>query len=763
MVVLVDKKYITPQDNILCLLPLCFLLGFVCAESANEQYPVEQAFDYRAEAVLHGTVASIETTGTKPVACIQEVSIELSGELYACGQVRLYYDEGDLLLPGNQITCIGTIYKFDQASNLGQFDEDMYYKIKGYDYKFKSKQIWVNERYEAKRTTILERIKQRMLQSYATMLSEDEYGLVAAMLLGESSYLDKDIKTLYQKNGISHLLAISGLHISLLGMGIHQLLRTCNLGIYTSNIITILFLLCYGSLTGFGVSTMRAVIMMTLSLCARLIGKTYDSICAMTISAWIILMNNPLQLFSVGFLLSYGAIIAIVLVYPTVVKGMEVMHPLAKTLLTSVCIQTITLPIVLSIFYEYPLYSIAINACILPLSSLLVGLAFLGGVIGCCSMVVGSMFLGGAHYILSFMELLCRIFIRMPGCTQVWGKPSMVKLIVYYIGVILLICIIRYITWSQSQRESNKLPDNEKISTPYVHVNQILFACMLSLTLILLPNKTKGIEVTILDVGQGDGIYMESSTGNNYLIDAGSSQRTQLAKERLIPFLSAKGGTKIDTVFITHSDADHTSAIISLLEQGYHIGKVILPNVSMGEEAYIELVDIVKQANVPLYFMGQGDELRDGALTITCLHPYDRFVPQTVNAYSLVLRVTYGNFSMLLTGDLEGGGEEALYEYLLQQEELAPYDVLKVAHHGSKHSTPSALLALLNPRWSVISAGANNSYGHPNKELLDRLEDAKTSIHSTIEDGAICIKSNGRRITLEGYKSKRKTSGRCGS
>lgn len=784
------------------LLPVLFLMGYVITDSHLQTYPIEESFEETIEGVLTGTITQIDSSRDTLRVTVKDCRIKCAEEDYECGKVLISFESEETYRIGNQLQCAGSLKKFTIASNPGQFDEKKYYQILGYDYKFYAKEVecvrasisWIGES-----TTYF---KNYLLKSYQAILNEEDYGLIAAMLLGEDAYMDEEIKELYQKNGISHILAISGLHITLLGMGIFRLLRKLKLGQKSSIGIAIIFIFYYGVLTGFSVSTNRAVIMLVISLCALLVGKTYDITCAMAWSAFVILIQNPLQLFSTGFLLSYGAIFGIVFVNRCFVTSFQTKNRLLQAILLSLSAQVSTLPLVLFFFYEFPLYSVLLNLILLPMSSLLVGLAFVSGLIGCVSGTVGGFLVGGVHYILLAVRKLCEMLIQLPGCTQTWGKPTLLQILLYCLFVAVMIsgmhylCCVRKKLYQRTkecgeeigelkrillQAGSEKKTDTirgikviDRSVTPLQldvlegvwlprrasRRNLIIKSCILTRTyvllsfcmllgvLILYPRRVHGLEVTMLDVKQGDGIYIESESGFNYLIDAGSSQVKQLMKYHLLPFLKSKARTSIDVVIITHPDTDHISGIMELMSTGYSIGTLLLPEVDFKEEVYVEIEKTAFVAGIPVRYLKRGEQLVDGKLKLTCIHPYEGFQPDSTNSYSTVLSLLYGNFQMLLTGDIEGNGEDALISYL--KENPMDYDVLKVAHHGSNHSTSFEFLQTIQAEYALISVGRNNWYGHPGAELLDRLEQVKSIVYSTEERGAIIIHTDGRRMKIRG-------------
>lgn len=295
-----------------------------------------------------------------------------------------------------------------------------------------------------------------------------------------------------------------------------------------------------------------------------------------------------------------------------------------------------------------------------------------------------------------------------------------------------------------------------------------------------------GLQVTALDVGQGDCIHIRSGEGKHYLIDGGSSSRSGAAEYQILPYLKYEGVRKLEAVFVTHSDSDHCGAILDILEsypaEGISVGMLILPAVSAEsmDENFAKLVERAENCGIRVQYMSRGQYMEDGSMKITCMHPYRGYDTREANEYSLVLLLEYGCFSGLFTGDVEGGGEEAAWTYMkeylagkteeTQQEERVgtgqtmpegevqgPGDgrltVLKVAHHGSAYSTEEELLSALRPRLALISCGKDNPYGHPHRELLERLEAAECRIFITAESGAVTVRSDGKKVWTETFKN----------
>ncbi len=246
----------------------------------------------------------------------------------------------------------------------------------------------------------------------------------------------------------------------------------------------------------------------------------------------------------------------------------------------------------------------------------------------------------------------------------------------------------------------------------------------------------------MLDVGQGDGMVIRTKSGRIYLSDFGSSSVKGVGTYRLLPFLRVKGYGRIEGIFVSHLDMDHYNGVLELLEaaeeEHISIGTLFLP-ISVREEGtaekLAELLELAELTDVSVAFLQAGDRVIDGKTEFFCLHPGNGEYES--NNGSMVVSVEYGDFSFLLTGDVEKEGEEEIRERI---DQLGQYHLLKVAHHGSKGSSMEAFLEEIQPRVSLISCGENNRYGHPAGEVLDRLAKAGSLVLQTPETGAITIR-----------------------
>lgn len=539
---------------------------------------------------------------------------------------------------------------------------------------------------------------------------------------------------------------MSGLHISILGAGFLKLLERLNIRLRSRALMCILLLFMYGLMTGFSVSGARAVFMFALSMLAICLKRSYDTLTALMLAAVLILSENPLYIFYSGFVFSFGCILGIAVLLPPLTCDKEKkLSYLQKTVLSSASLTVVTFPVYLWFDYGFPVYSALLNIIIIPLMSILVPLGFL---LLLCSYIL-PFAIAPLKLMICGMLKLIGLFAEasdsLPCNFLILGKPYVTELI---ICLLLLSSVI--------------------ILKKKLRLFAKWFICFLALIILLIRTDT-GLESTFLDVGQGDGIFIRESRAFSddftMLIDGGSTSEDDVGKYRILPFLKYKGVRNIDAVLITHSDKDHYSGIIELMEsgknEGIRIKRLLLPDIA-GEarsDEFLKIIGIADENDISVSFIHSDQMLiPDKRLKLLCVAPAENMYVSDMNDGSAALYLTYGNFSALYTGDIQGKGEEYMTGYLKENvftdSEKKQLSVLKTAHHGSKNSTPEDFLLLTKPRISVISCGLNNSYHHPHDELIKRLEDIDTGILRTDTMGAVTIKTNGKRIKLSTFVSQ---------
>ncbi|MBQ9550809.1 MAG: MBL fold metallo-hydrolase [Lachnospiraceae bacterium] len=257
---------------------------------------------------------------------------------------------------------------------------------------------------------------------------------------------------------------------------------------------------------------------------------------------------------------------------------------------------------------------------------------------------------------------------------------------------------------------------------------------------------------TMLDIGQGDCNILSGRGMETVMIDCGSSSEKEIAKYRVLPYLKYMGIREVNAVILTHTDNDHISGFLEILDirnmGGIRIKNLILPEIGDPDEKYGKLISSAGRAGIRVSKISAGSSFSVGGMDFICLGPGKGFHATDPNEYSAVVKMKYGEFSALFTGDIQGEGENEMIGRLSGKEKMT---VLKVAHHGSRNSTPEEFLDIIRPEASLISSGRNNSYGHPHSELLERLEEVNSAIFRTAYGGAITVRSDGHKAKIKQY------------
>lgn len=680
---------------------------------------------------------------------------------------------------GNTVRVTGRIKCFSDAGNPGEFDMRQYYRVLKLDFRLNGGRITAAGGKEYFLRERLYRLKRYFAGVLDTLFEEKEASVMKAMLLGEKSGLDAETKELYRQSSIIHILSISGLHISMIGMGIYGMLKRAGINRKAGALVSIAVICGYGVMTGMSMSAVRAVFMFVLHLTADLAGRTYDMVTALAMAALLLLAEQPLYAGHSGFLFSFGAVAALGVLMPALFEndtgggsrtgerggrgGNRAVSKIKQAVSAGICVTLVTLPIHLTFYYQFPIYSIVLNLIVIPLMAVVMGAGLFCMLTGGFAPAPAAAVSYIDRIILRFYEICCRLCEKIPGGTFVSGMPEKWQVFVYT-GMILLLAVpeegkrklLRLITGGQSDGKQHF--QNRRAAV----CKMLWIAAALA---ILLYRPSGGLQVTALDVGQGDCIHIRSAEGRHYLIDGGSSSKSKVAEYQILPYLKAKGIRRLEAVFLTHSDSDHCSGIRELLEeypaQGIRIGTLVLPDI--GTDSRDELFEgirlLASSHGIAVRYMSRGQWVEDGEMRLTCMHPSAGYETADANAYSLVLYLKYRNFTGLFTGDVEGGGEKDAWSYMedyLEKEsaEAGRLTVLKVAHHGSANSTREEMLEKLLPGISLISCGKNNRYGHPHKELTDRLNAVDSRIYLTAENGAVTVETDGSRVTVSTFKRR---------
>ncbi|MCL2051292.1 MAG: DNA internalization-related competence protein ComEC/Rec2 [Lachnospiraceae bacterium] len=680
---------------------------------------------------------------------------------------------------GSVVKMTGRLKAFDRATNPGQFGAEEFYQILKTDFRLYNAEIIAAAKKYSQYHEALYRLKKVFAKILDDSFSEVNAGTMRAMLLGERSQTDAELKALFQRNGIIHILTISGLHISIIGVGFYKLIRRIAVPIFLAAPLAIALMVSYGIMTNMSASSFRAIMMFALRMAAGVLKRSYDLLTALAIAAVLLLIEQPLYLYHSGFLFSFLAVLAIGLFVPVMkykkiepkppdgkkparfgpynerlkVKyfrkypGLRRISPLAKlkdAFLTCVMISVVTLPVYFIFYYEFPLFSIVLNIIIIPPMTFVVTGGIIVMTMGILSVPAAGIMAIIPGLILDFYELACTFFDNLAYNSLIVGKPESWQVVVY--GLALLFIVFAH-----------------KMLKPGFR-----FLILLLAILVLLYRAPDGLTITFLDVGQGEAIFIATPDRRYYLIDGGSNTVDSVGDYRILPFLKSQGVSRLDGWFITHPHSDHYSAFPELAAKmdygGIKINSLILPDIAADakDDEFKNLENIAQAAGIKTVYIGRGQSIiadKKERIKFYCLNPVaPKALPNSsANEYSLsnefstVLLLNYGEFSLLLTGDVEGKGEREMEKHIADQNLAAGLTMLNVAHHGSRNSTSKEFLELTKPKYAIISAGYLNSYGHPHRDLMERLAEIGAMVYITYESGAITVKTNGAKMRIEEF------------
>lgn len=722
------------------------------------------------EMMISGTVAKCSTVSSGIRLFMDHISIlsENNSKISFLPEQKITVTTDDeSIMPGDQLIVRGIFAPFEAAGNPGQFDMRDWYFRQDAVCSLKKTAILQHESGDGGLQAFLYRIRIALRTSYQKILPEKAAATITAITLGDKGYMETEWKEQYQEGGIAHIIAVSGLHITMIGMGAYRFLRWICLPILPSALLSAAATVLYGILTGSGISAMRAVVMFLVWLGAQIAGRRYDQLTALAIAAAVLILPDTRVTAESSFWLSFGAVLTLAVLVPQIKENCRIRTGIGNSICSSIGIWIGMLPLTLYFFYQAIPWSIAVNLLVIPLMSAVMSYGLLSGTIGLFSQSAGVFFGAPVQYLLRFFDLLCEQQQKLPGAVWVAGRPTWHRIVLYYI-----LLLAGVLAGKQIWKIWKKKPGKAKT------VNILIWSTVLIFGSVLMSvHRQEQLEIISLDVGQGDGAIVRLPGGVNCLIDCGSSSVRELWDYRAEPALKYYGIRTLDYVFLSHADQDHVNGILQYLQEyecgydgrnvhGITLKNLVLP-VSGEAEGFDELIQLAKENGIHVFDIKAGDAIKiaEGSSAandkadktnqtrknsqadvwqISCLAPVEESLTGDSNQDSMVLMVQYGTFRMLFTGDLEGEAENSLIDLAQKQQISLAADVLKVGHHGSKNASSELFLETVKPKAAVISCGKDNSYGHPAKETLERLKQCGVSVIQTMENGAVQIVSDGQ-------------------
>jgi competence protein ComEC len=665
---------------------------------------------------------------------------------------------------GQRVSLEGTLYEPQTRRNPGGFSYRAYLETQGIAATFygaarDSVHLGVSPELSYLRKASL-RIKERMSAVLRAFLPAREGNMLVGMLFGERRSLGPEMEQLFGSSGVSHLLAVSGLHVGLIAGFFWVTGKRFGLRGWPACLITILFLFAYVYLTGLKPASLRAFVMIALGSVAVQLERHKDLLTALAAAALFTLLYNPLLLFTVSFQLSYAATaslfllasplekkISSILASPPLKLPTMITSKLSPLIAVSLAAQLGILPLGAYYFQEVSIIALLTNILLLPFIAVILGIALTAALLGLLFPMAGSLLNMANYPLLAYMRVVTSFLGSLPFATCELFSPHPLEIIIYYVILVILAQGRALLTF---------------VSPVYIYLRTkmrpfYLLAALMVPALYLIwfgipAAFTRQLEVTFLDVGQGDAIFIRTPEGNNILLDGGGKPEYMGAVDEVghrvvMPFLKYRRVKKLDMVIISHPHEDHFGGLLAVLGS-IPVDYLVTSGETSESQYYQELMLLAEKNNISWEIVHKNDSIFfNPSLCFKVLGPPPELLQGTnsdINNNSLVLQLKYKEISFLFTGDIE----DAAIQCLLQEPQALDSRVLKVPHHGGNIQNLSPLLEKVAPQAAVITVG-KNSFGHPHQSTLNVLQEKNVEIYRTDLYGAVTLWSDGYNLMVD--------------
>jgi len=653
--------------------------------------------------------------------------------------------------------------------------------------------------------TVLAKVRKRLRDEIDELFSGTPQvaGVLRAMLLGDRSFVDRAEAVDFQKTGVFHVLVVAGLHVGALAFALYWVGRKLRLSRMWTVFFTLTMLGAYVAVVEQRAPVLRAALMAAMVVLGGFFFRRLELLNSAAWAAVILLTAKPLALRDSSFQLTFVAIGCIAgLALPWLEKtvqpyvralrgwrdvtrdaahepraiqfridlrllaqwisgrlplrlgkpagdvvagGLSLTFRVWELLVLTVALQAGMLPLMARDFHRIPLSAPIVNLAAVPLTGVVVPLGFLTLVCGLISPMAGKLLSAPLAWLTASLLQVVQWFAHFRSWSYRIPGPPLWLILLFFVAAILLAAEMRL-----------KHPLKR---TMLWGLRMAFTACALTIAIYPFGEKwSKGkLELTVLDVGQGDSLLVVSPGGKTLLIDGGGAfggfpgreehNGVDPGEEAVSPYLWSRGFQKLDVVALTHAHQDHVGGLLAILEN-FRVGRVWIGR-EVSSRALLRLEELAREQKIPIEHELRGKTIHWDGVNGGFLWPEiapEEVAPSAKNNDSLVLRLQFGSRSFLLPGDAEKQVEREILSE--NSAESMHSDVLKIGHHGSKNSTTAEFLAAVQPRFGIISAGEDNPYGHPSPELLERLENAGLRIFRTDRDGAVHVLTDGAQLEI---------------
>jgi len=700
------------------------------------------------ELVIDGTVEQTGyTTSGKHVFVVDVNQTQFEGDLKRedAYKVRIYseVEEGEKIRPGNQISAKIRLYEFPERRNPHEFDYGEWLYQQGIFAHGEMHEILEIEDLETGFSWIP--LREYVQRNIEMVYSEEVAPMAKALLLGYKEEISEDTTQNFSRSGLSHIMAVSGLHVGFVVAPFWFMIPwfwTKRWGKYIGLILLTILLIGYAGLTGFSASVCRASLMAWLITYGKLFYKVRNSVNLTAGAAVILLIWNPNQLFDVGFQLSFSAVFVILLVLPEAQRLIPAKHRYGKAgalyslILISIVVQAGLFPILTYYFGEFSIAGPIANALVIPVLTFAVPWGLFLSVIPAQSIQVAGVGVIPIEWSLQWVEQVAN-YIGGSDWSYFSVTTGSVTIFLLWISIILFLSSIRIpqLRWK-------------------LLAVSLVFLNLLMVSLIIDEMKQPSAKITFLDVGQGDAVHVETPEGKHLLIDAGRwIPGRNSGEQTILPYFKSLGVHKIDALILSHPHADHIGGVKSLIDE-MEIEHIYQSDYEYDSQLYRDFMSMALKHKIPITNVFAGDLIEtDENMRIYVIGPEIReYQPSNPNNYSVSIKIQYGESSVLFTGDAEKGQEQRMAEVY---GEFLKADLYKMGHHGSRTSSSTKLLEVMQPEISVASLAYQNRFSHPNREAITQVSRFSRENYFTSLDGAIVFESDGNTFRKREWNQKR--------
>ena len=685
------------KDKKIIILLLFVILSFIYVDILENEYNRIENKQIEEKAVIISDIQEKEYKYIYEAKFLKNnkkvlISIKKSQQIDKINYGDLIYLEGKLEIP-------------KIATNYKGFDYRQYLKTK------KIQGIVIADNVKILKAKYKNNLIYQMQKKIKAIIKEklpSETGdLLLAILLGDKKDLSEQIQINFKNSNLSHMLAVSGAHVSYIIIGLTYITQNSIMGKRKARVFCIFFLIIFMAITNFTPSVTRACIMAILTLVSEILYKKADIYTNISISALIILLYNPYSLLDLGFKLSFGGTIGIVIFMRFIKKKQEepkLLNYIKQMALVSICANIIIIPIIMNNFNTVSLTFLVSNILASPILAIIVIVGFSIIIISIISHSLSNILVFWLNPILNLLIKISSFCSKLPFAKILVVTPYIFNIIFYYT---IILYLVNY----------NELKQFIKKETV------ILLSIILILSNFIFYILPQDLKIYFIDVGQGDSTLIVTPSKKTILIDGGGSESFDVGEKVLLPYLLDRRIRKIDYIMISHFDTDHCKGIFTVIEN-LKVKNIIISKQAKKSENYKKFKEIVANKKINIILVKAGDKIKiDKYIYFKILFPTEKLIMQNpLNNNSIVSQLNYKSFKMLFTGDIE---EIAEKEILNLQKDKLKSTILKVAHHGSNTSSTQEFINSVKPELALIGVGKNNTFGHPSECVVEKLRDLR--------------------------------------